>query len=78
MDDHRNVWIIDFSVGCLPSSSPSSISHLPLQHTGPGHVLKDVSKLESDTLYCFTPLDNEADLAEGMLITQLLINIRCA
>jgi hypothetical protein len=39
-------------------------------------VLKDVTKLESDFLYCFTPLENEAELAEGMLITNLLIGVR--
>jgi hypothetical protein len=41
-------------------------------------VLKDVSKLESDFLYCFTDIDNEAELAEGMLISNLLIRVRYA
>lgn len=41
-------------------------------HTGPGHVLKDVAKLESDLLYIFTPLTSRDDLREALLITRAL------
>ncbi|MCW8133762.1 MAG: isochorismatase family protein, partial [Planctomycetota bacterium] len=41
-------------------------------HTGPGHVLRDLAKLENDILYIFTPLRDEAELAEALRITARL------
>jgi protein-tyrosine phosphatase/nicotinamidase-related amidase len=41
-------------------------------HTAPGHVLKDVAKLENDLLYIFTPLADEADLRRALALTRAL------
>jgi len=41
-------------------------------HTGPGHVWKDLVKLENDLLYLFTPLRDEADLREALRVTHAL------
>ncbi|MBM4379743.1 MAG: isochorismatase family protein [Deltaproteobacteria bacterium] len=41
-------------------------------HTGPGHVWKDLVKLESDLLYLFTPLRDEAELREALRISHAL------
>ena len=41
-------------------------------HTGPGHVLKDLAKLENDILYIFTPVADAKALAEALRITQAL------
>ncbi|MEN9800119.1 MAG: hypothetical protein RL653_3816 [Pseudomonadota bacterium] len=41
-------------------------------HTGPGHVLKDLVKLENDLLYLFTPLRDERELAEALRISRAL------
>ncbi|MFH2008982.1 MAG: isochorismatase family protein [bacterium] len=44
-------------------------------HTERGHVLKDLIKLENDLLYIFTPLENEAALAEATRISRALVEI---
>ncbi len=44
-------------------------------HTGPGHVLKDVAKLENDLLYVFTPLGSSEELREALLITRALRDV---
>ena len=41
-------------------------------HTGRGHVLKDLAKLENDVLFIFTKLVDEDELAEALLITAAL------
>ncbi len=41
-------------------------------HTARGHVLKDLAKLENDLLFIFTPIENEAELAEGIQLLQAL------
>jgi protein-tyrosine phosphatase/nicotinamidase-related amidase len=41
-------------------------------HAGPGHVLKDLAKLENDLLYLLTPIDDDARLREAMSITLAL------
>jgi len=42
-------------------------------HTGPGHVLKDMIKLENDILYIYTPVNNEEDLVEAVRLTNCLL-----
>lgn len=44
-------------------------------HTGQGHVLKDLIKLENDLLYIYTPINNEDDLAQALKLTQLLLQV---
>ncbi len=41
-------------------------------HTSRGHVLKDLAKLENDLLFIFTPLADEEELAQALLITRAL------
>jgi protein-tyrosine phosphatase/nicotinamidase-related amidase len=41
-------------------------------HTGSGHVLKDLAKLENDVQYIFTPLASRDDLREALAITRAL------
>lgn len=42
-------------------------------HTGRGHVLKDLAKLENDLLYIYTPIaDDEAAMDEALSITRAL------
>ncbi|HEX9746170.1 MAG TPA: isochorismatase, partial [bacterium] len=43
--------------------------------TGRGHVLKDLLKMENDIQYILTPIDNEEDLKEGMLISRALSQV---
>jgi protein-tyrosine phosphatase/nicotinamidase-related amidase len=38
-------------------------------HTGPGHVLKDLIKLENDLFYILTPLEDDAALAQALTLT---------
>jgi protein-tyrosine phosphatase/nicotinamidase-related amidase len=45
-------------------------------HTSRGHILRDLLKLENDLLYILTPVTNEEDLREAMLITHALTDIR--
>ena len=42
-------------------------------HTGPGHVLKDLIKLENDILYIYTPVNSEEELAEATRLTDCLL-----
>ena len=44
-------------------------------HTHRGHVLKDLIKLENDLLYIFTPVNNEADLAEALRLSDILLQV---
>ena len=44
-------------------------------HTGPGHVLKDLLKLENDLFYIFTPLEDEAALAQALALTDGLCEV---
>jgi len=41
-------------------------------HAGRGHVLKDLAKFENDLLYVLTPLEDNAQLLEGLAITRAL------
>lgn len=41
-------------------------------HTAPGHVLKDLAKLENDLLYILTPLADEQELSEAIRLTLTL------
>jgi len=45
-------------------------------HTGHGHALKDLAKLENDLLYILTPLGSRAELAEAIRITRALRSIQ--
>ena len=44
-------------------------------HTHKGHVLRDLLKFENDLLYIMTPVNDEAELAEGLELTRLLLSI---
>jgi protein-tyrosine phosphatase len=44
-------------------------------HTGPGHVLKDLLKLENDLFYILTPLEDDAALAQALALTDALCAI---
>ena len=44
-------------------------------HTGQGHVLKDLIKLENDLLYIYTPVNNEEDLRQAIKLTHLLLKV---
>jgi protein-tyrosine phosphatase/nicotinamidase-related amidase len=44
-------------------------------HTGPGHVLKDLLKLENDLLYIMTPLGDDVALAEALTLTDRLCEV---
>ncbi len=44
-------------------------------HTGPGHALKDLLKLENDLLYIMTPLLDEAELLEACRLTDAVLAI---
>ena len=45
-------------------------------HTHKGHVLKDLIKLENDLLYIYTPMENEEDIKEALLLSELLFEVR--
>ncbi|TBR17265.1 isochorismatase family protein [bacterium] len=45
-------------------------------HTGRGHVLKDLLKLENDVLYIFTKLGSDAALKEAARITDALLEVQ--
>lgn len=44
-------------------------------HTRRGHVLMDLAKLENDLLYIFTPLADDAALAEAMRLSDALLAV---
>lgn len=44
-------------------------------HTGQGHVLKDLLKLENDLLFIYTPVNNKDDLEQAILLTKLLLEV---
>jgi protein-tyrosine phosphatase len=44
-------------------------------HTGPGHVLKDLLKLENDLFYILTPLEDDAALAQALALTDALCEV---
>lgn len=44
-------------------------------HAGPGHVLKDLAKLENDLLYLLTPIEDASQLLEALAITRALRSI---
>jgi protein-tyrosine phosphatase len=44
-------------------------------HTGPGHVLKDLLKLENDLFYILTPLEDDAALAQALALTDRLCEV---
>jgi protein-tyrosine phosphatase/nicotinamidase-related amidase len=44
-------------------------------HTGPGHVLKDLLKLENDLFYILTPLEDDAALAQALTLTDRLCEV---
>lgn len=44
-------------------------------HTAPGHVLKDLAKLENDLLYVLTPLNSESELTEAIALTRTLLAV---
>jgi protein-tyrosine phosphatase/nicotinamidase-related amidase len=44
-------------------------------HTRRAHVLMDLVKLENDLLYIFTPIRDEAELREGMRLTDALLEL---
>jgi len=45
-------------------------------HTHKGHVLRDLIKFENDLLYIYTPMENEEDMEEALLLSDLLFGIR--
>jgi protein-tyrosine phosphatase/nicotinamidase-related amidase/aminoglycoside phosphotransferase (APT) family kinase protein len=44
-------------------------------HAGPGHVLKDLAKLENDLLYLLTPIEDGTQLLEALAITRALRSV---
>jgi protein-tyrosine phosphatase/nicotinamidase-related amidase len=44
-------------------------------HTGPGHVLKDLLKLENDLFYILTPLEDDAALAQALTLSDALCDV---
>jgi protein-tyrosine phosphatase len=44
-------------------------------HAAPGHVLKDLAKFENDLLYLLTPIENAAQLREGLALTRALRSV---
>jgi protein-tyrosine phosphatase/nicotinamidase-related amidase/aminoglycoside phosphotransferase (APT) family kinase protein len=44
-------------------------------HAGPGHVLKDLAKFENDLLYVLTPIEDDAQLLEGLAVTRALRSV---
>jgi nicotinamidase-related amidase/aminoglycoside phosphotransferase (APT) family kinase protein len=44
-------------------------------HAGPGHVLKDLAKLENDLLYLLTPIEDGSELLEALAITGALRSV---
>ncbi len=45
-------------------------------HTGPGHVLRDLAKLENDLLYIFTHIETPDELAQALRITRALRDVQ--
>ncbi len=44
-------------------------------HTGNGHVLKDLIKLENDILFIYTPVNSPEELAEALKLTDTLLKV---
>ncbi|WP_370307298.1 isochorismatase family protein [Sinimarinibacterium flocculans] len=44
-------------------------------HAHRGHVLKDLTKLENDLLYIFTSIENEQQLEQALVLSDLLLSV---
>jgi len=53
----------------------SNIWVIDFFHTSRGHVLKDLLKLQNDLLYILTPVNDEQDLTEALLISRAIASI---
>jgi protein-tyrosine phosphatase/nicotinamidase-related amidase len=48
---------------------------IDFSHAGPGHVLKDLAKLENDLFYLLTPIEDASELLEALAITRVLRSV---
>ncbi|MBI3372129.1 MAG: isochorismatase family protein [Betaproteobacteria bacterium] len=45
-------------------------------HSHRGHVLRDLAKFENDVLYIFTKIEGEAEFAQALALTDLLLSVQ--
>jgi protein-tyrosine phosphatase/nicotinamidase-related amidase len=74
--DHHYVSFVhgDLNAANILLDTRGNVWVIDFFHTGQGHVLKDVAKLENDLLYILTPVDDEG-LAEALALTNALLEV---
>ena len=74
--DHHYVSFVhgDLNAANILMDARGNVWVIDFFHTGQGHVLKDVAKLENDLLYILTPVDND-DLQQAITLTRALLEV---
>ena len=74
--DHHYVSFVhgDLNAANILMDARGNVWVIDFFHTGQGHVLKDLAKLENDLLYILTPVGNE-DLHEAVTFTRALLEV---
>ena len=74
--DHHYVSYVhgDLNAANILIDTRDNVWVIDFFHTGQGHVLKDLAKLENDLLYILTPLDSD-DLREAITVTRATLKV---
>jgi protein-tyrosine phosphatase len=74
--DHHYVSFVhgDLNAANILLDARGNVWVIDFFHTGQGHVLKDLAKLENDLLYILTPVDDDG-LQEALIITRALLEV---
>jgi protein-tyrosine phosphatase/nicotinamidase-related amidase len=74
--DHHYVSFVhgDLNAANVLFDARGNVWVIDFFHTGQGHVLKDVAKLENDLLYVLTPVDDD-DLDQAIVLTRALLDV---
>ncbi len=74
--DHHYVSFVhgDLNAANILMDARGNVWVIDFFHTGQGHVLKDVAKLENDLLYILTPVDHDG-LHQAITLTRALLEV---
>jgi protein-tyrosine phosphatase/nicotinamidase-related amidase len=74
--DHHYVSFVhgDLNASNILMDTRGNVWVIDFFHTGQGHVLKDLAKLENDLLYILTPVESD-DLGQAMTLTRALMEV---
>ena len=74
--DHHYVSFVhgDLNAANILVDDRGNVWVIDFFHSGPGHVLKDLAKLENDLLYILTPVDDD-QLPQAISLTRALLEV---